>query len=527
MTGLIVLACISLAFGLLFSFAGFMDPDSCWLVKMGLLILAHHALPGVDPFSFTLPMLKEQGVQQPFVVYQWLSEICFAAAYKIGNLNGLLVLCAVVSSLASICILFRATLNGKANLLVSFVLVALACGSVSVRLMVRPEIFTLLFIALWLFVIQRIRSAGRALEPQLGFAQHSQKFNLMTLALLTICWCNFHTGFVIGIITLAVYFICFLFEDFASRNPTEKFSARSKTAGLALMLCLVSTLCNPYGVGLWQYLPHLFFSPLNRYLDELLPISSALFLQLIYYPFFLLVVVSLSIAIVSIKRSFATGSSPAVVDEKLRMFILTGRMTSIVILFFALVVSIFCRRLLSPLSLFVAVETCWLASSLFAPSSQEQLSVFSKKRSFLFLELPVVLLSLAGVLLTSDRFVPLTMPQSSDTFQPPFSAVYYLLEHWKGGNIFNNLQTGSLLTMYGLPTMKIFADTQIDVYGEKILTDYMTILFAGTNYEALMQQYKIEWVIVSRKDLLAQALSKSAAWRKEFEDADALIFHKQ
>jgi hypothetical protein len=142
------------------------------------------------------------------------------------------------------------------------------------------------------------------------------------------------------------------------------------------------------------------------------------------------------------------------------------------------------------------------------------------------LEAPVIALSAASVLFFADRLVPLTMPQTTETFQPPFSAIGFLLDHWQTGNVFNRLQIGSILDMYGPPNLKIFADTRIDVFGDKILNDYIQILSARGNYKSLLDSYQIHWVIVSSKDAIAPALAQDSGWRQEFVDKDCVIFHR-
>jgi hypothetical protein len=42
----------------------------------------------------------------------------------------------------------------------------------------------------------------------------------------------------------------------------------------AFLADLVGSLLTPYGVNLWQYLPHLFFSQANKYNQELFPLTT-------------------------------------------------------------------------------------------------------------------------------------------------------------------------------------------------------------------------------------------------------------
>jgi len=53
----------------------FGDGDVSWHIATGQWILAHHAIPHTDPFSFTW-------AGKPWVPIEWLAELIYGAAYS-------------------------------------------------------------------------------------------------------------------------------------------------------------------------------------------------------------------------------------------------------------------------------------------------------------------------------------------------------------------------------------------------------------------------------------------------------------
>jgi len=69
------------------------DPDSYSHIAVGRWIIAHGAVPASDPFSFSM-----HGA--PWITFEWLSEIIYAAVYAHSGWNGVVALAAAVAALA-------------------------------------------------------------------------------------------------------------------------------------------------------------------------------------------------------------------------------------------------------------------------------------------------------------------------------------------------------------------------------------------------------------------------------------------
>ncbi|HEY9788165.1 MAG TPA: hypothetical protein V6D17_22445 [Candidatus Obscuribacterales bacterium] len=133
----------------LVSGVGLHDPDTCWLLALGKYIFENYSLPATDPYSYTFALESPK----VFVMYQWLSELIFYAAYKIGNLSGLLLLVAVILTASFISLpIFASRVIGTPSpfaVAATILMVLTACF----HFLARPEIFSYLLLTLWVFTI--------------------------------------------------------------------------------------------------------------------------------------------------------------------------------------------------------------------------------------------------------------------------------------------------------------------------------------------------------------------------------------
>ena len=69
------------------------DPDSYSHIAVGRWIMAHGAVPASDPFSFSM-----HGA--PWITFEWLSEVIYAAVYALSGWAGVVALAAAAVALA-------------------------------------------------------------------------------------------------------------------------------------------------------------------------------------------------------------------------------------------------------------------------------------------------------------------------------------------------------------------------------------------------------------------------------------------
>ncbi|HEX3574702.1 MAG TPA: hypothetical protein VHU42_08895, partial [Rhodopila sp.] len=196
------------------------DPDTLWHITTGNWILAHHAVPTTDFFSFT-------AYGRPWVAHEWLSEVILAVAYRGLGWNGAVILAAAAFGSAIGCIAYYVRRRARADIAVMLVLLAITCGGAS--LLSRPHLFALPLVALW--TIGLVSARARGASP-----------SLVLLPLMTV-WANLHGGFMIGLVLAGALGVEALFDPSCNRRDTIR------RWGLFILGALIAATITPHGIG--------------------------------------------------------------------------------------------------------------------------------------------------------------------------------------------------------------------------------------------------------------------------------------
>ena len=285
--GMCLIYFIALRTGAAFVASGLNSSDTCWLVELGQHI-TEGGIPKADPFTYTIGAAGSSG--PPYVVYQWLFEALLYATCRDFSPNGATIIGGIIMAVTLLCVSFRACI--RANAPRGWTLFATLFASITgaVRSSLRPEVVSVLFISIALYILQefRIEAARISSEKTAAADQEAEGVQgnargldidwrrVALLAILAAIWCNMHTGFIYEILLLLIYSAAFLAEDLKAKWSLTRAS-KTLLASLGASIC--ATLINPYGPGLWAYLPHLFFAPINRFIIELQPIGADSFLD--------------------------------------------------------------------------------------------------------------------------------------------------------------------------------------------------------------------------------------------------------
>ena len=146
------------------------DGDTGWHVRTGEWILAHGQIPRQDLFSFTRP-------DAPWFAWEWLWDVAFAWLHLRWGMAAVLMVSVLVLCLTS-ALLYRLTYRRCGNPLVAIALTGLAAAGSSIHWLARPHLFTMLFLVIFLAILERVREGRTHL--------------LWTLPVLTVPWTNLH-----------------------------------------------------------------------------------------------------------------------------------------------------------------------------------------------------------------------------------------------------------------------------------------------------------------------------------------------
>ena len=199
------------------------DADIWWHLRTGEWILAHHAVPRVDPFSGPL-------AGSPWLAYSWLYEL---VAVKLFARLGLAGIVAYTSGmvLAITVALAQMVRRLQRDFFLVILLAIVAIFSMEHLYMPRPWLFSILFFILEMDILMRARKTGRAR-------------GLVWLPVIFALWGNVHIEFVDGLMVLGL--------AWAEAEAARWWSAaetRVRPAWMrgALAASALATLANPYG----------------------------------------------------------------------------------------------------------------------------------------------------------------------------------------------------------------------------------------------------------------------------------------
>jgi hypothetical protein len=152
------------------------DPDTYSHIAVGRWIIAHGAVPTTDPFSFSM-----QGA--PWIAFEWLSEVIYAAIFALAGWPGVVALAAAAAALA-VGLLTRFLLRELAPTPALLMVVA-AIVLLAPHLLARPHMLTLPVMMAWAAAL--VRGMDRRAPPP-----------YWALPLLVL-WANLHGSVVLAL----------------------------------------------------------------------------------------------------------------------------------------------------------------------------------------------------------------------------------------------------------------------------------------------------------------------------------------
>jgi hypothetical protein len=203
------------------------DPDLWGHLLFGSSLLGG-SLPLENGFAYTTPT-------QPWLNHELLAEAVMAGCYHLAGPAGLVAL-KVAVGLATAAMLWRSARRRSGDGIATAAVV-LALFVMRPGFMIRPQIFTMLFLAVVLDALaeSRQRAAGR----------------LWCLPLLVAVWVNVHGGVLAGVGLVAVGIAAARAAELARGALTVRATVSS---AVLLLLMGLALLANPYGVGLVRFL---------------------------------------------------------------------------------------------------------------------------------------------------------------------------------------------------------------------------------------------------------------------------------
>ena len=471
----------------------FRDSDTGWHVRNGEAILANGRLPQIDPFSFSK-------ANEPWVSWEWGSDVVMALAHRAGGFYGLTVLfaCAIILATWLACRLHFAA--GGDFLLTALLAIPMVTTS-SLHWLARPHVFG------WIFLLVAVLYAERA-PLHFGWRQ------ALGIGLASAMWANVHGSFFLGAGVALLYAFAHWIRPLIWDVDTHADRLRARWFGLASLAALIGSGFNPYGFALhlhvFQYLT-----------DRELTSRIAEFQSFNFFEKEALQVV-LTLAVASAGAIFALGQKRLAQFALMALLVWGGMRSARVLPLVALVAL--------PLANGAISEALRIASkrrvSDLRPALQRRLaSVLSYSAGLRKIDARIsgwaflAVVAVVGLVATrapgfpADRFpvkaaaeiakLPSTFPNAARIYSPDnFGG--YLIYRFSG-------------------TRKVFFDGRSDFYGVAFMKDYLTLSQARPGWLEIAQRYRFTHALLPKDSPLATAL-ESQGWAQRYQDDTATLW---
>ncbi|HET6615640.1 MAG TPA: hypothetical protein VFH62_07110 [Dehalococcoidia bacterium] len=439
------------------------DPDFWWHLRTGELIF-EDGIPRHDVYSWT-------AAGHTWVAHEWLSEaIIYVVESAFGYLGNIVLF--DLAMLGALALMLDLARRQHAGTRVLVLLTALSVGMLGSFFSVRPQVFSWLMFAAFVYLITRYDRGDRV--------------QLWILPLLMLFWANLHLGYVYGFMVLALWLAALAGERLLNRSDVDL-----KAPALAAVACVVAALANPRGpMILWYPIDYVFTGQTDRSLvaewqrPELTDPST----------FPLLLAAAILIVVMLIKQR------PRPFEILLSIAVLLLAADGV-------------RHVPLVALVLIAVAGPALARRWRAASDASDVTTGMR--------LPAAALFMALTAGFIGFFASLATAGGSSILHPnddgyPSEGAAYIREHLAGKRVFNEYHWGGYLAYRLYPDTSIFVDGRADMYGSDILNDFTTIGRVEPGWDTLLDEYGVEVVIMRRSYSLSAALHDDPRWREVF-----------
>ena len=462
------------------------DPDFWWHLKTGQYILDTKTVPHTDIFSTTL-------FGSEWVTHEWLSELFIYRVFRTLGYGGLIVVFSILIT-AAFWIVYQLCSKRAGHPYLAGFAVLLGAAATMSTWGLRPQMFSLLFASIFI----------RFLD---SYSRNEKPHYIWWLAPLMILWVNIHAGFAVGL-ALIVLTIAGLALDallLGTGLSADLWRRLRPLCGL-LIICIVAVSINPSGGRLYFYpFETLTSHAMMQYIEEW---KSPDFHQPGFQALGLLILATFSALALSNKR---------IRPRELLLLVVTCWATlrsSRNVPFFALVA----------MPLLAEHSWIWITSHrwgqwLTVPEKPESVRKWTPK---LVLNVLLLLIALTGVVLWVRQVLVRQPAREAEEF--PAAAVDFFLGQRPPQPIYNEYDWGGYLIWKLYPDYRVYIDGRADVYGDRLIKEYLAVHNAKTAWRELLDNRGIQTVLVRPDGPLASLLRLDSGWQKVFEDRQAIVF---
>ena len=441
-------------------------------LMMGRVILSCHCVPVTNLFSFTNPTF-------PFIDHHWLSEVVFFLLQQAGGFGLIMWIKVVIILLSFGLVLWIALKQSRSFWVFSFGVFYVMMFSE--RFDTRPEVFSFLFLSLFIFLIDRYRRS-RSFYP------------LLALPFIQVLWSNMHIYFPIGV----GLFIYLLIDQFVVKRRLI-----DKRLFVVFILLIGSLFINPHGLTGALYPFHVF----DHYGYSIVENQNVFFLNTFFFNYHILIFEVLALLFVL---------SLVVNFRKLDVFYTLAGLSTMIAAF----------TMIRNFPLFVLVSfpyITFLYSEFF-----KRISANMEKKTIRFLRF--LLVGWSSVFLLIASFFYFSTPLYGFHYIPDSESGVEFLKKQVPGQIFNNFDVGSFLIYHLYPERKVFVDGRPEAYPVSFFEMYKKMQEDPVVFEREAQRYHLNAIYFATTDITPWAqqflgwIGNDTHWVPVYLDEKTVIF---
>ena len=449
------------------------DGDLPRHLLMGKYVLETGAPPMQEIFSYVYE-------HRPYTPQEWLAGVIYYFAYVVFGLNGVVLLASILIA-STFTVLYSDVASQNAAKTTTFFLMVLGALVTSIHWVTRPHLFTMLFLAIWLILIDRLYQGKPA--------------RLWVFPVLMLPWANIHGEFIAGFLVLAAYLTGCAWQYMFRRTRTSL--EIGKRLGSVTILSLFASVVSPAGFRTWDIVLG-YVS--NRYLvSRIVETRPPDFTQWEYLP--LLIMLAIAVFLTATKRDRFSPAQFFLLAGFGIMSLLAARNAHLSGVVFPFVLS----------SAMIGMVNSTRMRVIEAAVERIDQQIYGSIQPII-LTILVSVTVIAGPLAGVNRFEPSVFP---------VNAVRWLEANPQTGRMFNAFDWGGYILLYLWPEQKTFIESHTDVTGEAT-KQYETVVTLQDGWQEIFRRYNITWAIIPPSWGLARELIERG-WQPVYQDQVSVI----
>lgn len=469
-----------------------LDSDFWWHVRAGQLSLMNGSPVLEDLTTFSV-------FKSPWVNHSWLSQVFyFLIQNSLGNI-GIMISVAIIATFS----IFFVFIRLKSNPIINGFTILLCVLTTAVVWSPRPQLLTLLFFSILTYLLT---------EKSI----FSDKIPTILIPILFLIWGNLHAGFSIGIILMISILVGMVMDFLFTKEKSNHNQFKTIIYWLLLIIaCSLIVMINPNGIGIWQVQFNTITLPS---LQNLIPEwASPNFHELYQQPFLWLWLLLVFF--------FMANRSSYKFSTIIPLLVLGGLgfISRRNYVYFA----VFSIPLLSnELQCFFEI---YIKDSLSKLRVMDKIKNFNTKSDNKFSKF--INLFFIGFLwfITTWKIVYLGSPIIFDVYEKmsfPKDAIT-ALENYDLTNFrcLNSYTWGGYISWKN-PEMRIFIDGRTDLYGEKLIQDWLEMVNGGETWREKFEIYDINCVFLEEERPIINLL-RDSGWQVIYSDDLSVIMTNQ